>query len=77
MASATAVGWKLISSNLDSDWLVAFHLIELLRTPFTHRHYVSARHRGDAQADGRLAIVPEQAARRIFIATLDRRDISK
>ena len=68
-------GLEVDLADLDSDWLVSFQLIELSADTFSHRHDVSALHRGDTQADGGLAVVPEQAARRIFVAALDRRDI--
>ena len=43
--------------------------------PFPNGHNIAALDRGNAQADGRLAVVAEYAARRIFIAPLESRDI--
>ena len=76
VASVTAVGWKLISPiSMPIGWS-RFSSSSFCRTAVAHRHDVAALHRRDAQADGRLAVVPEQAARRIFVAALDRRDVA-
>ena len=75
VAWVTASGWKLMSPiSIPIGWS-RFSSSSFRRTPFAHRHDVAALHRGDAQADGRLAVVAEQAARRILIAAIDRRDV--
>ena len=68
-------GLEVDLADLDADRLVAFELLELSPDAFAHRHDVAALHRGDAQADGRLAVVAEQAPRRVLIAALQRRHV--
>ena len=69
------LGLEVDLADLDADRLVGFELLELSPYALAHRHDVAALHRGDAQADGRLAVVAEQTARRILIAALQRGDV--
>ena len=77
VASATASGWKLISPiSMPIGWL-PLSCVELFPQGLAHRHDVAAGHGGDAEADGRLAVVAEQPPRRVLIAALDRRDVAE
>ena len=75
VAAADRLGLEVDLADLDADRLVVFELLELSPYAFAHRHDVAALHRGDAQADGRLAVVAEQTARRVLIAALQRGDV--
>src|SRR5262249_39502785 len=48
---------------------------QLACNPSAHSHKSATETRGKPQADGWLAVVPEQAARRILIATLQSRNV--
>ena len=77
VAAVTASGWKLISPiSMPIGWL-RLQLVELSPDGLAHGHDVAALHRGDAEADGRLAVVAQQPARRVLIAALQRRDVAE
>src|SRR5262249_23772753 len=63
-------GLEIDFADLDADRLLGFERVELLPYSRAHPHDVTALHGGDSHADGRLAIVPEQPARRILVAAL-------
>src|SRR5262249_61959475 len=48
---------------------------QLACNPSAHSHKSATETRGKPQADGWLAVVPEQAARRILIAALQSRNV--
>ena len=72
---ADRLGLEVDLADLDADRLVLLELLELAPYALAHRHDVAALHGGDAQADGRLAVVAEQTARRVLIAALQRGDV--
>ena len=69
------LGLEIDLADLDADRLIGFQLFELLPKGFPHRDNVATRDRGDAQTDGRVAIVAQQATGRILIAALQRGDV--
>ena len=71
------LGLEVDLADLDADRLVRLQLVERSPDALAHRHDVAALHGGDAQADGRLAVVAEQTARRVLIAALDRRHVAE
>ncbi len=68
-------GLEVDLANLDADWLVLFKFVKLPPNAFAKFHDVAALHGGDAQADGWLAVVPEQTPRRVLFAALQRRHV--
>ena len=68
-------GLEVDLADLDADRLVAFELLELLPDAFPIVTTLPPWHRGDSQADGRLAVVAEQTPRRILVAALQRGDV--
>src|SRR5208283_4077524 len=68
-------GLKVDLADLDADRLIGFELVQLLLYGCAHGHDVAAANRGDAEADGRLAIEAEQAARRVRFTALQGRHV--
>ncbi len=63
--------------DLDSDRLQRAQLFELLAHRLAHGDDVSAAHRGDAEADGRLAVEAQDPPGRILIAARQRRHVAE
>ena len=77
IAVVTASDWRETMPELDSERRLRLELLEALLQRFAHHHHVAARHGRDPQADGDLAVVADQAVRRLDVAAADGGDVAQ
>ena len=63
--------------NLDADGRLGKELLHPLVDRRTHRHHVSALHRGDAKSYARLSVVAHDARRRFLVVARDRHEVAE